>query len=114
MTTWRCRRELQPKGKPEKVKVHDFIDPNEGKAIPYGIYDLAKNLRNRGQATSFRRLLDCRKGCLLAGRKQLVACPQFPVYVLSAVGPWANPVWLRVLRVATSQNNMERTVKKWQ
>jgi len=37
-------RELQPTGKPEQVKVHDFIDPNEGKAIPYGIYDLAKNL----------------------------------------------------------------------
>jgi len=37
-------RELQPKGKPEQVKVHDFVDPDEGKAIPYGIYDLAKNL----------------------------------------------------------------------
>jgi len=37
-------RELQPKGKPEKVKVHDFIDDELGKAIPYGIYDVAKNL----------------------------------------------------------------------
>jgi len=37
-------RELQPTGKPEQVNVHDFIDPNKGKAIPYGIYDLAKNL----------------------------------------------------------------------
>ena len=34
-------REWQPKGKPEEVKVHDFIDKGLGKAIPYGVYDLA-------------------------------------------------------------------------
>ena len=34
-------REWQPKGQPEEVKVHDFIDKELGKAIPYGIYDLA-------------------------------------------------------------------------
>ena len=32
--------EWQPKGKPERVDVHDFIDPEMGKAIPYGVYDL--------------------------------------------------------------------------
>ena len=37
-------KEFQPKGKPEKVRVHDFIDPDVGKAIPYGVYDVAKNL----------------------------------------------------------------------
>jgi len=36
-------REFQPKGTPEKVKVHDFIDHDLGKAIPYGIYDVARN-----------------------------------------------------------------------
>jgi hypothetical protein len=36
-------REFQPKGTPEKVKVHDFIDRDLGKAIPYGIYDVARN-----------------------------------------------------------------------
>jgi hypothetical protein len=36
-------REWQPKGKPEKVKVHDFIDKGLGKAIPYGVYDMAAN-----------------------------------------------------------------------
>jgi hypothetical protein len=34
-------REWQPKGRPEEVKVHDFIDKRLGKAIPYGVYDLA-------------------------------------------------------------------------
>jgi hypothetical protein len=37
-------RRWLPKGEPDEVKVHDFIDPEEPKAIPYGIYDVAKNL----------------------------------------------------------------------
>jgi hypothetical protein len=36
-------REWQPEGQPVPVRVHDFIDPGLGKAIPYGIYDLARN-----------------------------------------------------------------------
>jgi transposase len=35
--TWR------PKGEPEAVRVHDFIIPEQGKAIPYGVYDLHRN-----------------------------------------------------------------------
>lgn len=36
-------REWQPKGSPEKVRVHDFVDPRLGKVTPYGVYDLASN-----------------------------------------------------------------------
>jgi hypothetical protein len=36
-------REWRPRGKPEQVRIHDFIDPSKGKVIPYGVYDLAKN-----------------------------------------------------------------------
>ena len=36
-------RELRPKGQPEQVRVHDFIDPELGRATPYGIYDLGRN-----------------------------------------------------------------------
>jgi len=36
-------REWRPKGEPQEVRVHDFIDPTKGKAIPYGVYDLAQN-----------------------------------------------------------------------
>ena len=36
-------REWQPKGRPEHVRVHDFLDKKLGKAIPYGVYDLASN-----------------------------------------------------------------------
>jgi transposase len=36
-------REWRPKGAPEPVKVHDFVDKQLGKAIPYGVYDLGAN-----------------------------------------------------------------------
>jgi transposase len=36
-------REWRPKGKPEEVRVHDFMDKTLGKAIPYGVYDLTEN-----------------------------------------------------------------------
>ena len=35
-------REWRPKGNPEPVKVHDFVIPEQGKAIPYGVYDLSR------------------------------------------------------------------------
>src|SRR5947209_9969471 len=36
-------REWQPAGYPEAVRVHDFLDRQLGKAIPYGVYDVAAN-----------------------------------------------------------------------
>lgn len=36
-------REWRPEGAPEKVRVHDFMDPDLGKAIPYGVYDVTNN-----------------------------------------------------------------------
>jgi hypothetical protein len=36
-------QEWQPKGAPEKVQVHDFPDDAIGKALPYGVYDMARN-----------------------------------------------------------------------
>jgi len=36
-------REWRPKGQPVPVRVHDFKDPELGKAIPYGVYDLAED-----------------------------------------------------------------------
>jgi Rhodopirellula transposase DDE domain len=36
-------QEWQPQGEPEEVRVHDFQDKTLGKAIPYGVYDLANN-----------------------------------------------------------------------
>ena len=36
-------REWRPRGKPIEVRVHDFLEPQKGKAIPYGVYDMALN-----------------------------------------------------------------------
>jgi Rhodopirellula transposase DDE domain len=36
-------REWRPRGVPEVVNVHDFIDPKLGRAVPYGVYDIADN-----------------------------------------------------------------------
>ena len=36
-------RELRPKGDPEKVRVHDFVIPELGRAAPYGVYEVTQN-----------------------------------------------------------------------
>jgi len=36
-------REWQPMSEPVRVEVHDFPDAAVGKAIPYGVYDIAQN-----------------------------------------------------------------------
>ena len=37
-------RERQPKGRPERVRVHDFPIPELGKVAPYGVYDVGRNV----------------------------------------------------------------------
>src|SRR5205807_3546488 len=39
-------REYRPSGEPDEVNVYDFPALAEGKAIPYGIYDVATNERS--------------------------------------------------------------------
>jgi hypothetical protein len=36
-------REWRPRGEPEEVRVHDFLLPELGRAVPYGVYDLTAN-----------------------------------------------------------------------
>ncbi len=36
-------REWQPEGKPERAGVHDFLDPDMPKAVPYGVFDVGAN-----------------------------------------------------------------------
>jgi len=37
-------REWRPRGNPQEVRVHDFMDKDLGKVAPYGVYDLADNV----------------------------------------------------------------------
>jgi len=36
--------DYRPKGTPQRVKVHDFVDQELGKAVPYGVYDVTANI----------------------------------------------------------------------
>src|SRR5438067_131482 len=36
-------KSYRPKGKPLEVDVHDFPNPELGKAVPYGVYDIGEN-----------------------------------------------------------------------
>lgn len=36
-------QEWQPQGQPEEVRIYDFIDPELGKVVPYGVYDITAN-----------------------------------------------------------------------
>jgi hypothetical protein len=35
--------DYRPKGAPQRVNVHDFVDKELGKAVPYGVYDVTAN-----------------------------------------------------------------------
>jgi Rhodopirellula transposase DDE domain len=35
--------DYRPQGCPDKVNVHDFVDKELGKAVPYGVYDIGEN-----------------------------------------------------------------------
>jgi len=35
--------DYRPEGCPDQVKVHDFVDDELGKVVPYGVYDIAAN-----------------------------------------------------------------------
>ena len=37
-------REWHPQGQPEPVRVHDFLIPELGRAVPYGVYDIGDNV----------------------------------------------------------------------
>jgi hypothetical protein len=37
-------REWRRNGAPEQVNVHDFIDPKQSRAVPYGVYDITNNV----------------------------------------------------------------------
>ncbi|MCW5868906.1 MAG: ISAzo13 family transposase [Candidatus Eremiobacteraeota bacterium] len=46
-------REYRPKGEPVETQVHDFLSAGEGRAVPYGVYDVTENQGWVGVGTSF-------------------------------------------------------------
>ena len=43
-------REWRPKGKPEDVRIHDFLEPELGKTIAYGVYERKRPPQGRKDA----------------------------------------------------------------
>lgn len=59
-------REWQPKGSPEESLVHDFPQDSIGKAIPYGVYDMARD-----------------EGCVNVGRDH-----DTPAFAVASIRRW--------------------------
>ena len=72
-------REWHPKAAPEAVNVHDFIDPKLGRAIPYGIYDIADNKGWVSVGTD-QHFANDRASCALL-------LPSFPANLSEALSP---------------------------
>jgi len=66
-------REWRPKGMPESVRVHDFLIPDLGKAIPYGVYDLSRDegLGERGHRPRHGQLRGQRGTSVVEGHGQV-------------------------------------------
>jgi len=43
--------EWHPAGEPTRTKTHDFVDKELGRAVPYGVYDLANDEAGSASAT---------------------------------------------------------------
>jgi hypothetical protein len=69
--------DYRPRGRPDLVNVHDFVDEERGKAIPYGVYDIGAVGVDHDTATfaanAIRRWLD------LMGRERYPAAHQLMI-----------------------------------
>ncbi len=80
-------REWRPKGEPVPVNIHDFVS-EQGKAIPYGIYDIGRNVRwvNVGLGSRNRRLCGREHPPLVARRRRASVSRRLPSLDLLGFG----------------------------
>ena len=108
-STWR------PQGCPEKVNTHDFLDPDKGRAAPYGIYDLINNVGfvNVGISadTSAFAVESIRRWWLSMGKESY---PNAKKLMITADGGGSNGsrvrLWKIELQRLSDEINMEITV----
>ena len=97
-------REWQRQGLPEQVNVHDFIDPQVGKAIPYGIYDVGRNAGwvtvGQDHDTASFAVASLRRWWAVVGR---VSYPQAPEVLICADGGGSNGYRVRLWKVELQQ-----------
>jgi len=97
-------REWQPKGEPEQVNVHDFPDPEVGKAIPYGIYDVGRNAGwvtvGQDHDTASFAVASLRRWWEVVGRHSYALAPQV---LICADGGGSNGYRVRLWKVELQQ-----------
>ena len=92
--------DYRPEGCPDEVNVHDFVDKNLGKAVPYGVYDVAANVgcvsvgidndTAQFSVNSIRRWLE------LMGRERY---PEMDQLTIAADGGGSNGSHVRLFKV---------------
>jgi transposase len=108
-------RAYRPRGRPEEVLVHDFLNKELGRAAPYGVYDIAANTGwvNVGMSsdTASFAVESIRRWWRKLGRKRY---PTASRLYITADGGGSNGVrvrlWKRELQVLASETGLEIVV----
>jgi hypothetical protein len=97
-------REWQPHGDPEQVNVHDFMDRQLGKAIPYGIYDVGRNAGwvtvGQDHDTASFAVASLRRWWEVVGQPSY---PQAPEVLICADGGGSNGYRVRLWKLELQQ-----------
>ena len=108
-------REYRPQGNPEEVRVHDFLIKELGRAVPYGVYDLAANHGwvsvGVDHDTAAFAVNSIRQWWLAVGRARY---PQATRLMISADGGGSNGsrvrLWKRELQTLANELGIDITV----
>ena len=109
-------QEWQPKGRPEKVNVYDFIDKEQGKVTPYGVLDITANEGwvsvGVNHDTSEFAVESIRRWWLEMGRPRY---PHARKLLITADGGGSNGVrvrlWKKALQKLSTELNLEIHVR---
>jgi hypothetical protein len=108
-------REYRPKDQPEKVRVHDFVIPELGRASPYGVYDIAENAGwvsvGIDHDTASFAVNSIRRWWIVMGRQRY---PEAKKLTITADGGGSNGsrvrLWKRELQTLANELGIEITV----
>ena len=108
-------KEYRPKGNPRKVKDHDFMDKELGKAAPYGVYDITQNdgMVNVGidSDTACFAVESIRRWWHMMGQQTYPNATQLLVTCDGGGSNGSrNRLWKRELQALSSELNIEITI----
>jgi DNA-binding phage protein len=107
-------REWRPKGKPEEVRTHDFMDRDLGKVNPYGVYDPTANVGWVSVGTDHDTAAFAVESIRRWWSKMGAACyPRATELLITADGGGSNGYRVRLWKVALQElaNETDLTVR---